>query len=104
MARIDNYISDAAGLASSDNPEILYELGLMHAAGRDGEEDLITAHKWFNIAAFRGLETAKARREEIAAEMACSCRADGIHSAGTRLTNNRNKEVRIGNRPKGQKQ
>lgn len=69
MARFDMYNEDASGLASSNNPELLYELGLMHAAGRDGEEDLITAHKWFNIAAYRGLETAKARREEIAAEM-----------------------------------
>ena len=69
MARFDTFNNDASGLASSGNPEVLYELGLMHAAGRDGEEDLITAHKWFNIAAFRGFETAKARREEIAAEM-----------------------------------
>ena len=69
MARFDTIGSDASGLATSGNPEMLFELGLMHAAGRDGEEDLITAHKWFNIAAFRGLESAKARREEIAAEM-----------------------------------
>ena len=69
MARFENTLALEGGIASSATPELLYELGLMYAAGRDGEEDLITAHKWFNIAAFRGFATAKARREEVAAEM-----------------------------------
>lgn len=69
MARFDMNIENGSVLASANSPEALYELGLMYAAGRDGEEDLIAAHKWFNIAAFRGLQTAQARREEIAIEM-----------------------------------
>jgi len=58
-----------ADMASTGNPETLFELGLVYATGRDGELDMIAAHKWLNIAAFRGLETAKARREEIAMSM-----------------------------------
>ena len=50
-------------------PEALFELGLVYATGRDGERDLVAAHKWFNIAAFRGATEAKARREEIAKDM-----------------------------------
>ena len=69
MARFDMNIENAGTMAATGTPEVLYELGLMYAAGRDGEEDLIAAHKWFNIAAFRGLACARARREEIAFEM-----------------------------------
>ncbi|MEM7214797.1 MAG: sel1 repeat family protein [Pseudomonadota bacterium] len=69
MARFDITNADFADMASSGNAEVLFELGLMYATGRDGEEDMIAAHKWFNIAAFRGFEIAKMRREEIAAEM-----------------------------------
>lgn len=69
MARFDMTIENLGAMASSGTPEVLYELGLMYAAGRDGEEDLIAAHKWFNIAAYRGFAMARARREEIALEM-----------------------------------
>ena len=69
MARFEIGNANFADMASSGNAEVLFELGLMYATGRDGEEDMIAAHKWFNIAAFRGFATAKARREEIASEM-----------------------------------
>ena len=65
-------MESVGAMASTGSPEVLYELGVMYAAGRDGEEDLVAAHKWFNIAAFRGLATARARREEIAIEMTSS--------------------------------
>jgi TPR repeat protein len=47
----------------------LFELGLMHSTGRDAALDLVTAHKWFNLAALRGNEDAKRYRMEIAREM-----------------------------------
>lgn len=50
-------------------PEGLFELGLMHCTGRDAALDLVTAHKWFNLAAVRGNEEAKRYRMEIAREM-----------------------------------
>jgi uncharacterized protein len=49
--------------------EALYQLGIIHASGRDGAPDLISAHKWFNIAAMRGHAEAACMRREIAAEM-----------------------------------
>jgi len=69
MARYDIHEADFAGMASSGNAETLFELGLMYATGRNGEVDVVAAHKWLNIAAFRGLDIAKQRREEIASEM-----------------------------------
>jgi len=61
-------------LASASAPadtsgEALYELGIMHASGRSGVADLVTAHKWFNIAAMKGHAEAARMRREIAAEM-----------------------------------
>lgn len=69
MARFDFRDTDFAGMASTGNAETLLELGLMYATGRNGEVDVVAAHKWLNIAAYRGLDVAKARREELAAEM-----------------------------------
>ena len=69
MARFDLDTLSTAGLSVGNNARSLFELGLVYATGRDGNHDMVAAHKWFNIAAFRGLEEAKARREEIAREM-----------------------------------
>ena len=49
--------------------DALFELGLMYCTGRDADPDLITAHKWFNIAAMRGNDAAKQYRQEISREM-----------------------------------
>ena len=50
-------------------PDMMFELGMMHASGREVPVDLITAHKWFNIAAMKGHGEAAQLRREVAAEM-----------------------------------
>ena len=52
-----------------DVPQSFFELGLACSTGREGQVDLVEAHKWFNIAAARGDRVAAERREEIAGEM-----------------------------------
>jgi TPR repeat protein len=47
----------------------IFELGMMYASGREVPVDLITAHKWFNIAAMKGHSEAVQLRREVAAEM-----------------------------------
>lgn len=69
MARFESMGSEYAGLANPDNVQNIFEMGLKYASGRNGEPDLVAAHKWFNIAAFRGFEAAKIQREELSAEM-----------------------------------
>ena len=69
MARFDSTGAAFADMASTNKPEALFELGLVYATGRDGEQDMVAAHKWFNIAAYQGYALAKARREEIAIDM-----------------------------------
>jgi TPR repeat protein len=69
MALYDSHGADFADMASNGSAETLFELGLMYATGRNGEVDVVSAHKWLNIAAFRGVAQAKCHREELAAEM-----------------------------------
>lgn len=47
----------------------LCQLGIMYASGRSAPADMVSAHKWFNIAALRGNAEAARLRREIAEEM-----------------------------------
>ncbi len=47
----------------------LFQLGMMYASGRSGPADMVSAHKWFNLAALRGNAEAARLRREIAEEM-----------------------------------
>jgi TPR repeat protein len=49
--------------------EALYSLGIMYAVGQSVPVDLVSAHKWFNLAAMRGNKDAVRMRSEIAQEM-----------------------------------
>lgn len=70
MARLDMTMPDGSVFAATGTSgDALYQLGLMYASGRDVAVDLVTAHKWLNIAAFRGNAEARRMRTEIAAEM-----------------------------------
>jgi len=51
------------------NGDVFFELGMMYSTGRSVPTDLVSAHKWFNLAAMRGNLEAVARRQEIASEM-----------------------------------
>jgi TPR repeat protein len=70
MANCETTFIEAESISFDASNEALYELGLMHASGRSGAPDLVSAHKWFNIAAMRGHSDAARMRREIAAEMA----------------------------------
>ena len=54
------------------NSNTLLELGLMYATGRNGELDFVAAHKWFNLAVYRGCEAAKSHRDNLAVKMSKS--------------------------------
>jgi TPR repeat protein len=70
MARFEVGTHSTSEIATAGGaPDALFELGLMHCAGRDVELNLVSAHKWFNLAAMRGNDDAKRYRMEIAREM-----------------------------------
>ena len=60
-------VSGAGAMAAS--PDALMQLGLQYAIGRGVAACPVSAHKWFNLAALRGNNDAKAYRAEIASEM-----------------------------------
>jgi uncharacterized protein len=60
---------DATTAEQGANGDVLFELGMLYASGRDGLVDLIAAHKWFNLAALRGRVDAVAMRREVAEQM-----------------------------------
>ncbi|MDJ0921480.1 MAG: hypothetical protein QNI84_10145 [Henriciella sp.] len=53
-------------VADAATGEELYRVGLAYSEGVDCEQDLIAAHKWFNLAVLKGHEDAKICREEMA--------------------------------------
>jgi TPR repeat protein len=55
--------------ARSGRAEALYNLGLAYSTGHGVGVDYIAAHKWFNLAAMRGVDEAKSWRAEISREM-----------------------------------
>ena len=69
MARYEILDTHSGDLGGSAEADILFELGLMYAAGRDCDADPVTAHKWFNIAAIKGSDRAATMRAELAATM-----------------------------------
>ncbi|MGE0628458.1 MAG: sel1 repeat family protein [Hyphomicrobiaceae bacterium] len=73
MARIEYSSRDfIESAAQGGAPDALFELGLMYCSGRGCDVDLISAHKWFNLAALRGNDEAKRYRLELSREMSRS--------------------------------
>lgn len=70
MARMDLSTVERAELAAQTGaPDALFELGLIYSTGVDVKPDLVSAHKWFNLAAQRGNKTAQDYRMALAEEM-----------------------------------
>ena len=55
--------------AKEGRAEALYNLGLAYSTGQGVGVDMIAAHKWFNLAAVRGVEAAKSWRNQVASEL-----------------------------------
>lgn len=69
MARFEIFEADSGDIGTAAQADILCELGLMYATGRDCEVDIIAAHKWLNIAAIKGSLRAAQLRSELSATM-----------------------------------
>jgi TPR repeat protein len=69
MARFEMFDVDTGTIGATAQAEVLCELGLMYASGRDCAVDAVAAHKWFNIAAIKGSTRAAQLRSELSAAM-----------------------------------
>ena len=54
MARFEIAGIESGALGATMGADVFFELGMMYSTGRSVPTDLVTAHKWFNIAAARG--------------------------------------------------
>lgn len=64
-----DYVADRIAKAEMGAADALYDLGLLYSTGQGVEQNYIEAHKWFNLAAIRGLSRAQIDRCELAKDM-----------------------------------
>ncbi|CAM5501238.1 TPR repeat protein [Aquamicrobium terrae] len=69
MARFEMLEAGFGTMGATAQADILFELGMMYATGRDCEIDMVAAHKWLNIAAIKGSLRAAELRSELSATM-----------------------------------
>jgi TPR repeat protein len=69
MARFEILEAGVGAMGANAQADILFELGMMYATGRDCEVDIVAAHKWFNIAAIKGSPRAAELRAELSVSM-----------------------------------
>jgi TPR repeat protein len=63
------YIGNRVIAAELGEPDALYDLGLFYSTGQGVEQNFVEAHKWFNLAAMRGVRRAQVDRRELARDM-----------------------------------
>ncbi|MBT5074106.1 MAG: sel1 repeat family protein [Kordiimonadaceae bacterium] len=67
MGMIDkDYLRNRIQAAETGKAEAFYDLGLLYSIGHGVDQDNIEAHKWFNLAAMRGMISAQIDRAEVA--------------------------------------
>lgn len=86
MARFEMLDANLGTMGAAAQADILFELGLMYATGRDCDTDLVAAHKWFNIAAIKGSARAAALRAEVAQSMSKRELAQALRDAREWMT------------------
>jgi TPR repeat protein len=69
MARFEMQEAGFGAMGATAQADILFELGMMYATGRDCATDVVAAHKWFNIAAIKGSARAAELRSELSGTM-----------------------------------
>lgn len=86
MARLDVHEIGSGAVGGSTQADMLFQLGMMYATGRDCEVDLVAAHKWLNIAAIKGSERAAELRAGLAAAMSKADLARALREAREWMT------------------
>jgi TPR repeat protein len=86
MARYEMNVDSAVFAPAAPTGDAFFELGMMYSTGRSVPTDLVSAHKWFNIADMRGHADAMRLRREIAEEMSDEEIAAALRAARDWLT------------------
>ncbi len=67
--RLFDDVQERLNAANTGRAEALYDLGLLYSTEQSIGRDNIQAHKWFNLAAMRGVRRAELDRSELALDM-----------------------------------
>jgi len=86
MARFEMLEADFGSIGATAQADILFELGMMYATGRDCDADMVAAHKWFNIAAIKGSARAAELRAELSSAMSKQDIAKALREAREWMT------------------
>ena len=86
MARFEMLEAEFGSIGATAQADILFELGMMYATGRDCDADMVAAHKWFNIAAIKGSARAAELRAELSSAMSKQDIAKALREAREWMT------------------
>jgi TPR repeat protein len=84
MARFE--ITETSTMGCETRADVFCEMGLMYAAGRGCNVDLVAAHKWLNIAAIKGSDRAASLRADLASAMTKMQLAQALREAREWMT------------------
>lgn len=85
MARYDMNNMEAA-MGGEAQADVFCEMGLMYATGRGCDINLVSAHKWLNIAAIKGSERAALLRADLGRSMTKMELAQALRAAREWMT------------------
>jgi hypothetical protein len=79
----ENQKNEAAEICEerANDANALFLLGTRYSTGRDVQQDLVAAHKWFNLAAMMGHDEARQSRADLAGEMSTAQIAEAQRQA-----------------------
>ena len=86
MARFNIEEAETGTIGAASQADILFQLGMMYATGRDCDADPVAAHKWLNIAAIKGSARAAQMRAELSATMSKADIARALREAREWMT------------------
>lgn len=86
MARFEILEDNLGTAGNAAKADILFEMGMMYATGRDCPVDYVAAHKWFNIAAIKGSARAAELRAELSGSMSKADIAKALRDAREWMT------------------
>ncbi|MBC2774473.1 sel1 repeat family protein [Rhizobium sp. AQ_MP] len=86
MARFEMHNSENATMGGETRADVFRDMGLMYATGRGCPVDLVSAHKWLNIAAIKGCDRAAELRADLAHSMTKSELAEALRAAREWMT------------------
>ena len=82
----DTIESDVNAMSLSTSADDFLAAGMRYCLGRGVEQNYVSAHKWFNIAALKGSDAAKSYRCELAREMSAADIAEAQRQARAFMT------------------